>query len=326
MKKIVLLFPLICLFISCNSKPKKAGVFNLLPAPQQFEVSGISSLTPSDLKSYFLAGEIMLPTTAKSLKHITSTENKPDATIVFKINEALAVKAEGYQLTISENQVHITGKDTAGLFYGLKSLEQLIEDATDQEANLPLCSITDYPLLAYRAIHLDVKHHLETMEYYYQLIDKLANYKVNAIIVEMEDKLGYVRQPKIASADAISIEEWKKLSDYAIARNVEISPLIQGLGHASFVLKHPEYKELRDNLESDWAFNPLDPKTYAVQFDLYLDAIAATPHGKYLHVGGDEVHTTGRNSGKSALELQLIWLDKVSKFAEEHNRIPIFLG
>ncbi len=43
-----------------------------------------------------------------------------------------------------------------------------------------------------------------------------------------------------------------------------------------------------------------------------------------LHIGGDEVHTTGRNSGKSALELQLIWLDKVSKFAEDHGRIPIF--
>ena len=50
----------------------------------------------------------------------------------------------------------------------------------------------------------------------------------------------------------------------------------------------------------------------------------ATPYGKYLHVGGDEVQTTGRKSGKSALELNLIWLNKVSAFAEKHNRIPIF--
>jgi hypothetical protein len=50
----------------------------------------------------------------------------------------------------------------------------------------------------------------------------------------------------------------------------------------------------------------------------------ATPHGKYLHVGGDEVHTTGRNSGKSALELQLDWLSKVCGFAEKHGRTPIF--
>ena len=85
-------------------------------------------------------------------------------------------------------------------------------------------------------------------------------------------------------------------------RNIKISPLVQGLGHASFVLKHDIYKDLRDDLNSDWAFNPLDPEVYKLQFDLYLDALEAFPHGDYLHVGGDEVQTTGRKSGKNALE------------------------
>ena len=118
----------------------------------------------------------------------------------------------------------------------------------------------------------------------------------------------------------MTIEQWQKLSEYAHARNISISPLVQGLGHASFVLKHEQYKSLRDDPESDWAFDPLNPKTYEVQYDLYLDALEALPHGKYLHVGGDEVKTTGRNSGKSALELQLIWLNKVCQFAEEKGR------
>jgi hypothetical protein len=96
------------------------------------------------------------------------------------------------------------------------------------------------------------------------------------------------------------------------------------LGHASFILKHDEYKSLRDDPKSDWAFDPLNPKTYEVQYDLYRDALEALPHGKYLHVGGDEVQTTGRNSGKSALELQLLWLNKVSDFAEKAGRTPIF--
>ena len=60
-----------------------------------------------------------------------------------------------------------------------------------------------------------------------------------------------------------------------------------------------------------------------LQFDLYLDAIKATPYGKYLHVGGDEVHLLKRD-GKSELELNLIWLNKVCEFAKKHNRIPIF--
>jgi hexosaminidase len=155
-------------------------------------------------------------------------------------------------------------------------------------------------------------------------MDQLARYKINAIIAEVEDKLAYERQPVVGSADALSIEEWKDLSDYADERNIEISPLVQGLGHASYILKHEQYKDLRDDPESDWAFNPLDPRTYEVQFDLYLDAMEAMPDGDYLHVGGDEVHTTGRGSGKSELELQLIWLNKVCDFADEHDRTPIF--
>ena len=140
----------------------------------------------------------------------------------------------------------------------------------------------------------------------------------------MEDKIRYERRPEVASADALSIREWRDLCDYAKDRNIEISPLIQGLGHASFILKHEKYKNLRDDPNSDWAFNPLDPSTYELQFDLYLDAMEATPYGRYLHVGGDEVHTTGRGSGKSALELQLIWLNRVCEFAGDHGRIPIF--
>lgn len=57
------------------------------------------------------------------------------------------------------------------------TLEQLLEDAKEQSVNLPLCSIKDFPLLAYRAIQLDVKHYREKKEYYHAIIDKLARYK-----------------------------------------------------------------------------------------------------------------------------------------------------
>lgn len=324
MKKISVVFFSLTFLLSCTQTTKKQGDFKVLPLPQEFNITGVSNLNYDDVKHYYANEDVDLPILSEQLNAVQPTENTSDAELVFNIDGAIDVGAEGYTLNILEDQIIIIGKDEAGLFYGFKTLEQLMVDAQEQQVSLPLCTIKDYPLLAYRAIHLDIKHHLEKTAYYYALIDKLAGYKVNGIIAEMEDKLGYVRQPKVASSDALSIAEWKKLSDYAKERNIEISPLIQGLGHASFVLKHPEYQELRDDPTSDWAFNPLNPKTYEVQFDLYLDAMEATPHGKYLHVGGDEVHTTGRNSGKSALELQLDWLNKVADFAAEHGRTPIF--
>jgi hexosaminidase len=310
--------------ISCHPQSERVGDFKLLPLPQHFEINGASKLKFDDLKQYYSFGEFVLPGTGSELKDIQVAEEESNAQIICRIDESLDMKTEGYTLDISRNQINITAKDRAGLLYAFMTLEQLVEDAKDQDVPLPLCSIKDYPLLSYRAIHLDIKHHREKLEYYYKLLDKLAKYKVNAIIAEMEDKLQYERQPGLGSADALTIDEWRDLSNYAKKRNIEISPLIQGLGHASFILKHEKYKELRDDPERDWAFNPLDPKTYEVQFDLYRDALEATPFGRYLHVGGDEVHTTGRGSGMSTLELQLKWLNRVCEFAEENGRIPIF--
>lgn len=299
-------------------------MFKLLPQPQEVLMEGPSSLRAKDVRYYFAINGAELPVCGGLLEDLQAAEESPEAQVVFRMDTALDLKAEGYTLEILGKTISIAGKDKAGLLYGFMTLEQLMTDASDQGVPLPECWISDYPLLAYRAIHLDVKHHLEKTSYYYELLDQLAHYKVNAIIAEMEDKLAYERRPLVGSADALSIGEWKKLSAYAMERNIEISPLIQGLGHASFILKHKQYQDLRDDPESDWAFNPLDPRTYELQFDLYLDAMEATPYGTYLHVGGDEVHTTGRGSGKTELELQLTWLEKVCTFAEDHGRIPIF--
>ncbi|MCW5516378.1 beta-N-acetylhexosaminidase [Muriicola sp. Z0-33] len=309
---------------SCENTTKKLGDFKLLPQAQQFDITGVSDLEVSELKHYYLPEELKLAAGTALLSSMLPVDNTSDAELLLAIDNNSALKSEGYSLTISEHQITINAKDMAGLRYGLMSLEQLVQDAEEQQVNLPLCSIEDFPMLAYRAVQLDVKHHREKKEYYYKIIDKLASYKVNAIILELEDKIKYQRQALVGSEDALSIAEWKDLSEYAMARNIEISPLVQGLGHASFILKHDKYKSLRDDPDSDWAFNPLDPKTYEVQFNLYKDAMEATPYGRYLHVGGDEVHTTGRGSGKSALELQLTWLNKVCKFAEDNDRIPIF--
>lgn len=311
------------IFASCEPI-KRSGDFKILPLPQEFEITGVSDLSDSSLKNAYSADGAKMPIVSKVLGELVSAQNEAEAQITYAIDNTLNLGEDGYLLNISENQIEIKAKDDAGLFYAFKTLEQMVLDAKEQKVNLPICTIKDYPMLSYRAVHLDMKHHTEKLDYYYSLIDKLASYKVNAIIAELEDKLQFPSQPKVASADALSTEEWQALSKYALDRHIKISPLIQGLGHASFILKHDEYKHLRDDPESDWAFNPLNPETYSLQFDLYRDALTALPNGKFLHVGGDEVHTTGRNSGKTSLELQLIWLNKVCKFAEENNRIPIF--
>ncbi|MFN3999190.1 family 20 glycosylhydrolase [Algoriphagus sp.] len=302
---------------SCGSKEKSDAHFIILPSLTSFEITGNSNLKGSNLESVF----------QDSKNHFTSGNALSDFQndlISFALDPELEVNSEGYLLEIADQKVGIKASTEAGLWYGLMTLGQLLEDANDQDVPLPLCSISDEPALAYRAVHLDVKHHLEKKEYYYELMDRFAALKINAVIIEIEDKLKYEVQPKVGSSDGLTIAEWKEISDYAMVRNIRISPLVQGLGHASFVLKHDEYMPLRDDPESDWAFNPLNEETYKVQFDLYEDALKAFPYANYLHVGGDEVHTTGRSSGKSPLELQLIWLNRVSEYAAQKGLTPIF--
>jgi len=322
MRQIVILL-ITFLLIGCSNKIENLEKFKLLPSVQEVEFSNaFSNLNFENIKFAYSINNTELPIRFDFTNHIENNKQS-ESTIDYHIDSSLNLNQEGYKLNVLKNKISIEAKDEAGLFYAFTTLDQLIEDSKDQNVNLPMLSIKDYPLLKFRPIHIDIKHHMEKKSYYFNLIDHLAKQKINGIIVEFEDKLNYELRPEIGSPDALSIGWWIELSEYANSRNIMINPLVQGLGHASFILKHEKNKHLRDVPSSDWAFNPLNSETYDLQFDLYLDAIKATPFGKYLHVGGDEVHLLKRE-GKSELELNLIWLNKVCQFAEKHNRIPIF--
>jgi hexosaminidase len=304
--------------------------FKLLPYPQKLELTGGRGLLYSDLTGIFLGYQGKRPVMEGLLASLPLSTGSSKGIVTLLVAADLDVPSdEGYSLEIRDQQVIIRAKSESGLFYGLQTLHQLVEDSYDQRIEIPALKITDYPAIAYRAIHLDLKHHLDGTHYYYEMLDKLASVKINAVIIEFEDKLRYRKYPEVGAKHAISVEEFIKISQYAKERNIEISPLIQGLGHASFILKHESMKHLRDDPSSDWVFDPMNPATYEVQFSLYDDAIAATPYGKYLHVGGDEVGDLGKSelskkSGKNAFDLQMHWLKKVCDYAQQHGRTAIF--
>lgn len=307
--------------------------FIILPQPQKVELLKGSGLDSGKLQQIILKGDFKRPVLGNLLSQLPVGNSSGNGTMELILDKNLTVipSEEGYIMTISNDKVEISAKDEAGLFYGCQSLEQLLEDARDFRKSIPACKITDWPALSYRAVQWDVKHHLDHMNYYYESIDRLARYKINAVVFEFEDKLRYQRQPLVGAPQAISIDEMAALTRYARERHIEITPLVQGLGHATFILKHQEYANLREISWNRWAFCPLNEGTYQVLFDLYRDAIDATPGSKYLHIGGDEVWNIGLcprckptcdKEGRAALNLY--WLKRVCEFAEANNRIPIF--
>ncbi len=310
-----------------TSAQNKTAQFQILPQPQSVHIINQKGIHYSSL-SYIVAKDTIHMPVLPDMLSILPQHTTDGKGIILEITEHdTPSHLEGYILEVSDKNVSIKARGEAGLFYACQTLQQLMEDSRDFDMAIPSMKITDYPSVQYRAIHLDTKHHLDRMQYYYNMVDKLARYKINAIIWEIEDKLRFTRRPEIAAPNAISKQEMQALCRYAKDRHIDISPLVQGLGHAAFILKH--HPELRENPDSDWEFCPSEPKTYGLQFDLYADAIEAMPYGKYLHVGGDEITAIGiddrcKARGKTAFELQMEWLKKVSDYAVQHGREPIF--
>lgn len=302
--------------------------FNVIPQPRQSESVDGPSLSPDELRYVITDGVMPYPVMPAQLDALPRHKTKgKGVTLHISDSELIPESAEGYTLLISRNGADISARGEAGLFYGLQTLAQLMTDSRELGIAIPAMKITDWPAIDYRAVHWDNKHHLDRAEYYYRQIDRLASYKINAVIWEIDDKLHYESHPEIGSPNALSKQEVLAISRYARDRQIAISPLVQGLGHASYILKH--HWELRENPASDWEFCPSNPLTYEFLFDLYRDALEAMPFGRYLHVGGDEITAIGidqrcRQTGKTPFELQMEWLGKVCGFATDRGLEPIF--
>ncbi len=325
MKKIlVLVLTMICYGVGfANPLP----TFQILPQPQQMKMGSKGVIKLSDLKYIVATDGAQVPTLGSILDGFPRYKRSGSGVTLNITTSGLPESEESYSLTISKSGVVINARTQAGLFYGCATLEQMLEDCRDFGLVLPETEIVDYPNIDFRAVYFDTKHHLSRAQYYYEVIDRLAHYKVNHVIWEIEDKLGYERHREIGSPNALSKQEVQAICRYAYDRNIIINPLIQGLGHAGFILKH--HWDLREKESSDWEFCPSNPKTYEMQFDLYRDAMEAMPYSKYLHIGGDEITEIGIcdrcvATGKSGFELQMEWLKKVSDFAIESGKTPIF--
>lgn len=307
--------------------------FKVIPQPREIEFIKGKGLKYGELSGIILEGLEDRPVMGNILSRIPMGQagTKSILTLILNTQNPEIQNPEGYSLTITGGEARIESSGLPGIFYGCQTLEQLLEDARDYNTSIPSCKIKDYPSLAFRAVHFDVKHHQDHMNYYYNSIDRLARYKINAIIFEVEDKLRYAKQPLVAAPQAISIDEMSALTRYATERNIEISPLVQGLGHATFILKHPEYHHIREIPNRRWVSCSMDDRTYEIYDDLFCDAFKATPGSRYVHIGGDEIGDVGlcyrcKEKGEEIgeLGLYLLWLNRICAIAHKYGRIPIF--
>jgi len=243
-------------------------------------------------------------------------------------------KPEGYKLSITSDGVEIEGNDAAGVYYGTQTLRQCFI-RHGGFVMLPHVEIEDHPDLKHRSMHYDTKHHQDTYEYVQGFIRELAHYKANVLVWEWEDKLEYPSHPEVGAPGAFTTAEMQELTRYARQHHVQIVPLVQGLGHVAFILKHPEHKHCRELPYSDWEFCPLKDESYELLFDLWRDSMEATPGSEFLHIGSDEVYELGQGVecgcaakmaeiGKDGL--MQIFIRRCVEFVESEGRTALSWG
>jgi hexosaminidase len=227
---------------------------------------------------------------------------------------------QAYKLVLEEKKAFIKSISSEGLFNGVQTFLQLVQ----KNKFIPIGEITDWPDLEWRAVHFDTKHHQDRFEHYREMVPKLAQYKINAIVFEIEDKLAYVKHPHIGAQGAFTKQKMRELADLARKHYIDFIPLVQGLGHVRYIVKHPEYAHLRELPESTWQVCPLKDESFKLLYDLYDEAIEATGTAKYFHIGGDESYDLALcpDCKKSAEKIgkggvYLIWLNKVAKYLEK---------
>lgn len=235
---------------------------------------------------------------------------------------------EGYQLDISTKRVTIQAARSAGLFYGMQTLRQLLPpEASNREISIPCLSIVDKPRFEWRGFMLDEARHFFGMETIKNVLDWLAFFKINVFHWHLTDYQGwrveinkYARLTEVGGRRAGSQtrsfsknyrgmdttphagwytqDEIREIINYAAVRHIIIVPEMDLPGHFSAALAaYPHLGCTKEEMEvrCEWGiFKDVacvgNQETREFLYDV-LDEFCDLFPGPYIHLGGDEVKT-----------------------------------
>ena len=230
--------------------------------------------------------------------------------IRLRLAPASSTPPQGYALSLTPQGISIEASAAAGLFYGVCTLIQVIEQAAPA---LPGLQITDWPDFPARGVMLDIsRDRVPTMETLYALVDLLAGWKINQLQLYTEHTFAYSQHPEVwAEASPLTGAEIRALDAYCIERFVELVPNQNSFGHMHRWLKHPRYAHLAETLDwfdTPWGMRrqgpfslaPTDPGSLELMRGLYDELL---PHfsSRLFNVGADETIDLGQGRSRETV-------------------------
>jgi hexosaminidase len=201
---------------------------------------------------------------------------------------------ERYVLSVGVGGVHVEGETPAGVFRGLSTLLQLVEQ---DPGRLPTGRIDDGPRYAWRGLMLDVVRHPFGADAITAVVDLLARYRFNVLHLHLTDSEGWMApsaaRPELPGgldgAPALTLAQYERIVEAAAARHVVVVPEVDLPGHALAALR--AYPELGPDISPGGPpVTYLDPTRpgFGPFVDEVVREFAERAPGPFLHVGGDE--------------------------------------
>lgn len=300
-------------FVEATSLPGADQTLDLIPYPRSLTpgegtlaVGGLTAIGHADEASARYAGEFAAQLRRTAGISLATAEASPSGKAIRMTADA-TLPHEAYRLSIGQEGVEIAAADSAGFFYALQTLRQLLpravygHEATDGAGwTLPCLSIEDQPQLTHRGFMLDVARHFFSKAEVKRVLDIMAAYKLNRLHWHLTDdqgwrveipewprltEVGSIRKSSLTNAGGstkfyddteygrgcwFSLDDLREVVAYAKSLNIEILPEIDLPGHmVAAITAYPE-------LSCDPA------KTYEVRQDSGISS-------DVLNVGSDEV-------------------------------------
>ena len=156
-----------------------------------------------------------------------------------------ALAEQAYRLELGPERIRITANAPPGLFYGVETLVQLVKPERGK-LWLPEGEIMDWPDVGLREIFWDELEHLDHLDVMKQAIRRAAFFKVNALVLRLNQHFEYASAPALVDPYALSPAQLQELTDYGLRYHVQVIPYLDGPAHVNFILDHDEYAKLRE--------------------------------------------------------------------------------
>ena len=340
-------------FVSSRAQSSNIQV---IPKPKQvnasdgrFEIGRDTRIVLADTKSVedrFAAQDLIDDLKATADLALSIGKGKPRRPIVIgrlelpSITQALrrngverpaTLNDEGYVLLVSPNEVVVAGSTTAGTFYGLQTLKQLVR-GEGAGAFIPSVKIIDWPAMRWRAVSDDISRGpVPTVDYIKRQIRTEAFFKLNLHSFYMEHTFASESNPLIGPAGgSLTPAEIRELVAYAQRYHVELVPEQQTFGHLHKALRLEKYAELAETPYGD-VLSPQRPGTYKLIADLYKELNELFP-GQFFHLGEDETFELGEGQSKAEAQAKGVGavyfehLNRVRDLLKPYNRRLMFWG